>query len=75
MNFNSSLNDSINKLEVDDKILINLSNHQISSIKDLWSLNRKDLKKMSFSDEEINQLIIKLQLPGIDLNKKIYNKD
>lgn len=33
---------------------------------------KKDLKKMNFEDREIQQTIIKLQLVGIDLNKKIY---
>lgn len=35
---------------------------------------KKDLKKMNFEDREIQQIIIKLQLVGIDLNKKIYSK-
>lgn len=72
---NSLLNLELDRLEIQDNLKNKLSNHQITSIKDLWYLSRKDLKKMDFSDEEINRIIIKLQLLGIDLNHKIYNKD
>lgn len=72
---NNCLDYSIDKLKLDNKININLSKYQINSIKDLWQLNRKDLKNMNFSDEQINKIIIKMQLLGIDLNHKVYNKD
>lgn len=35
----------------------------------------KQLKKMKFTDNELNQIVIKIQLHGFDLNKRIYSKD
>ncbi len=35
-------------------------------------MERKELKQNGFSDSEISQIIIKLQLHAIDLNKKDY---
>ena len=37
------------------------------------TIKEKDLKKMNLTDKEINYISIKLQLKGIDLNKKKYN--
>lgn len=36
-------------------------------------IKKKRFKKMNLTDKEINYISIKLQLKGIDLNKKIYN--
>jgi len=49
-----------------------LLDNGINNIKDLWYLNRKQLKKINLSDIEINNIIIRMQLLGIDLNKKVY---
>lgn len=65
----------IDKLEIEDNMLTKLVTHKIRFIKDLWQLSRKDLKRMDFSDDQINHIIIKMQLLGIDLNKKVYNKN
>ena len=35
-------------------------------------MKRKELKQLGFSDNEITQIIIKLQLHAIDLNKRSY---
>lgn len=51
------LNNSIKRSNISEKTLNILLNNGISNIKDLW---------------EINSIIIKMQLLGIDLNKKIY---
>lgn len=67
-----NLDDSINKLGIDDKIINIFSINDIKTIDDLWSLKRKDLKEMNFSSEQINHIIIKMQLKGIDLNRKKY---
>ena len=75
MNKEVVFNDSIDKLEISGELLVNLFNNGICLIKDLWNLSRKDLKKMNFSDGDINQIMIKMQLHGIDLNRKIYNKN
>lgn len=66
------LNDSINKLGINDEIINIFSRNEITSINQLWNLKRKDLKEMNFSSEQINHIIIKMQLKGIDLNRKKY---
>ena len=67
---NKYLNEDISILELDNDILINLKNHSINSIRDLWEQSRKILKSINLSDHDINKIIIKLQLLGLDLNKK-----
>ncbi|MBE6153988.1 MAG: hypothetical protein E7163_00215 [Firmicutes bacterium] len=58
------------KLELNDKIFKKLEKNNINSIEKLWNLDRKTLKKMNFSYDEINSIAIKLQLEGLDLNKR-----
>ncbi len=70
----SFLENHINKLNIDDEILSILNSNNINSIKELWNLKRKDLKRMDLSDNQINQIVIKMQLKGIDLNRRVYNK-
>ena len=67
-----NVNEKINKLGIDDSIVKVFNSRDIITINDLWSLKRKDLKDMNFSGEQINHIIIKMQLNGIDLNKKKY---
>lgn len=62
-------------LELENKIINNLKKNNIIIIEDLWILKRNDLKSMGLSDSEINQILIKLQLLGIGLNKKTYDND
>ena len=57
------LSNSINKKLNDSNIIL---------IKDLWVYNRQSLKKIGFTDREIQSIIIKLQLIGLDLNKRKY---
>ncbi len=68
------IEDKIEKLMISTKLKEKLSLSKIKTIKDLWQLKRKDLKNLTFTDQEINELIIALQLEGLDLNKKIYDK-
>jgi DNA-directed RNA polymerase alpha subunit len=63
----------IEKLEIDYDIIIKLNNNAIYTINDLWNLSRRDLKKLKLTDGEINQIIVKMQLYGIDLNRRIYH--
>ena len=51
---------------------VNYSNLEINKSNDLWCLNRKKLKEYGVVDADIKQIIIKLQLIGLDLNKKVY---
>ena len=69
---NKILNSDISVLGLDNKILDKLRSSKLNLVNELWVLGRKDLKDLSLSDSEINQIIIKLQLNGIDLNKKVY---
>ena len=66
------LDNPIEYLKINITITNKLKKNNIFLIKDLWYLKRKDLKALDFTDIEINEIIIKLQLNGIDLNKKIY---
>lgn len=50
-----------------------LANH-IETLENLWNIKRKELKEKQFCDSEINQIQIKLQLNGIDFNRKVYTK-
>lgn len=68
------IEDKIEKLMISTKLKEKLSLSKIKTIKDLWQLKRKDLKNLTFTDQEINELIIALQLERLDLNKKIYDK-
>ena len=66
------LEKEIEELNLDSKITKILKENNIIFIKDVWILKRQDLKKMSLTDSDITQVSIKLQLYGLDLNKKIY---
>lgn len=66
------LESNIEILELNCLLAEKLKDRKIFLIKDLWVLKRKELKKLGFNDHEINEIIIKLELIGLDLNKKIY---
>lgn len=66
------LDKNINELQLNSKIINKLKEHNIIIIRDLWKMKRKDLKQLGFYDSEISQIIIKLQLNAIDLNKRVY---
>ena len=63
---------NIEELGLSDKIINTLRINNILLIEDVWKLKRKDLKAYGLSDSDISQIIIKLQLFGLDLGKKIY---
>ena len=66
------LEKGIEELSLDTKALKLLKENDIITVEDLWRKKRKDLKELNFSDSEITTIAIKLQLYGLDLNKKIY---
>lgn len=66
------LENEIEILKIDSTTEKKLKTNHIEQVKDLWVLKRKDLKEIKLSDKEINNIIVKLQLNGFDLNKKIY---
>ncbi len=61
-------------LDFEKVILDKLSLNNIDSIEKLWEMNKKELKNIGFTYEEIKKIAIKLQLRGLDLNKKINCK-
>jgi 5-bromo-4-chloroindolyl phosphate hydrolysis protein len=72
MGNNKYLDKTIDDSGLSKKIVDKLLNNNINVIKDIWILKRSDLKKIGLTDTEINQIIVKLQLNGLDLNKKEY---
>ena len=66
------LEKNIEELQLNNKIIKKLKEKDIRIIKVLWKMKRKELKQLGFSDSEISQIIIKLQLHAIDLNKRVY---
>ena len=64
------LNKEINYLNLNPRIITILKNNDIIKVQDLWVQNRKKLKSFSLTDPEIKEIIIKLELHGMDLNKK-----
>ena len=69
----NSIEDKIETLDLSKSINKILKENNIIYIKDLWILNRKTLKSYGLKDSEIKDIIISLQLQGLDLNKKIYD--
>jgi len=69
---NVNVDELLIKLEIEQNIIQKLEGKNIKTIKELWILTRKELKLLGFSDGEINHIRIKMQLWGIDLNKKMY---
>ena len=66
------LEKSIEELGLNTKMTSILVENDINTIEDIWVLKRKDLREFSLSDSDITQIVIKLQLFGLDLNKKVY---
>jgi mevalonate kinase len=65
--------ENIGVLDLDSNVLKVLQDNNINTIGSLWELNKKKLKEMGISDSDIKLISIKLQLLGLDLNKKVYN--
>lgn len=71
---NKCLDKNISYLSINNDIIEILNKNNLIRIRDVWVLKRKDLKNIGLSDHQISNIIIKLQLNGLDLNGKIYNK-
>lgn len=63
---------NIDNLNLSIELKNKLKEKHVVKIEDLWSLKRKDLKQLNFSNDDINNIIIQLQLLGLDLSKKSY---
>lgn len=66
------LKKNVDCLNLDNAIIEKLNNNSIYVVEQLWKLKRQDLKGLNFKTCEINQIIIRLQLVGLDLNRKKY---
>ena len=62
----------ISILGLDDNIACLLTKNEIRTVNDLWLKTKKDLKNYGLKDTDIKYASIKLQLIGLDLNKKMY---
>lgn len=67
---NKILNSNINNLSLDSDCLSKLNAANINKIYELCILDRKKLKEYKLSLEQINNIIIRLQLLGLDINKR-----
>ena len=67
------LDEDVESLELDKKLIKKLKQNDLNNVRDVWILKRKELKTRGFTDQEIKSIIIALQLQGLDLNKKIYD--
>ena len=70
---NIYIDKTIDILTLDKNIVDILKKNEIVTIENLWVMNRKKLKELGFKDNDVKQIIIKLQLLGLDLNKRVYN--
>lgn len=62
----------IDNLNISKELILKLKEKEINYIEELWVLKRTDLKNMKLNNNEINDIIISLQLIGLDLNKRKY---
>ena len=70
---NEYVESDIDILELDNDVINLLRDKGINTVGLLWTQTRKSLKTLGLKDSDIKQIIIKLQLLGLDLNKKIYS--
>ena len=68
------LNSNIKLLKLDASIVEKLNNIDICKVEDLWKCTRTYLKNNKFTNNDILEIKIKikLQLYGLDLNRKLY---
>ena len=67
---NKYLDEDISYLKLNNDINNLFKDNNILKIEDLWIKNRTYLKNLGLTDNEIKQIIIKLELIGLDLNKR-----
>ena len=67
--------EKIEKLNLDKDIESILKNNNVNTMQDIWKFKRRELKKLGLRDSQINHIIIKMQLKGLDLNEKMYEKN
>lgn len=66
------LDKNVEILELNSRLLKCLKDNNINKVIDLWEKTRNDLKEINLSQEDMREVSVKLQLHGLDLNKKVY---
>lgn len=66
------LNQNVSELKLDKKTVQKLEAQELKTVNDLWHVNRKELKRAGFTDSEIHQIIIQLELYGLDLGHRVW---
>ena len=64
------LKKNIKVLTIDKKVVDKLEEQEVNYVHELCLLNRKKLKEFGLKSSEINDIIVKLQLQGLDLGKR-----
>lgn len=72
---NEALIKNIETLSIDKKILERLNNSGIETVKDLCKCSRMDLADKGFENSEIKDVMISLQLKGLDLKPNHAKKN
>ena len=67
MNSNKYLEQNIERLDVEIRIIDILKNNKIKKIQELCKLSKTDLKEMDIKQKEAEKIKIELQLLGLDL--------
>ena len=67
---NKYLDEDISYLKLNSNLNSLFKENNILKVEDLWIKNRTFLKNIGLSDNDIKQVVIKLELIGLDLNKK-----
>ena len=70
---NNFLEKDITCLNLNQNISSILEQNNVLKINDLWNYNKKNLKNIGMTNSDIKEIVIKLELLGLELNKK-YNK-
>ena len=65
-------NKEVNNLSISKELINKLKDKELNYIEDVWALKRNNLKTLGFTNDEIKEIVISLQLIGLDLNKKKY---
>lgn len=64
---NKVLKQSIERIDIDVRIIDLLKENGIITIKDICSKSKSDLKNLTLSFQEINKIQVELQLLGLNL--------
>lgn len=64
---NKILKQSIERIDIDVRIIELLKENGIMTIKDICSKSKTDLKELTLSFQEINKIQVELQLLGLNL--------